>query len=368
MILVPPIEPMLAKPLGHTIPSGDDVAFEPKWDGFRCIVFRRDHDVVLQGRGRSRDGELVDLAYAFPELVAAISAQVPAGTVLDGEIVVERDGRLDFGVLSSRLRPRSEAGGTNIARLAGSTPASLLLFDLLEADGRTYLDDSYEQRNNHLATLAAHWEPPLRLTPSTRDIDVAAAWFTGFESAGVDGLIVKPLVDPYRPGARAQGKVKHQRTADVVVAGWRAHARPGADGQPVLGSLLLGLHDPQGQLHYVGAASAFTAVKRAALVEELSPLTVLGDQPHPWRDADPTVATPGEANRWKKEQPWIALRPERVLEVTYEQMEGPRFRHSAGFLRWRPDRDPASCGFDQLEVPPPADIADLLDSHEASDR
>ena len=361
MILVPPIEPMLAKPLGHTLPSGEGVAFEPKWDGFRCLVFRRADDVVLQGRGRSRDGELVDLAYAFPELVETVLAQVPAGTVLDGEIVAERSGRLDFGTLSSRLRPRSEAGGPNIARLARTAPASLLLFDVLENDGVTFLGEPYQERHARLASLAAPWSPPLRLTPNTTDPAVALSWFTGFESAGVDGLIVKPLADPYRPGVRAQGKVKHQRTADVVLAGWRPHVRPGPDGGPMVGSLLLGLYDEAGRLHHVGAASAFSAARRAELAVELEPLTAADAAPHPWRDADPaTVSVPGEASRWKKEQPWIALRPEHVLEVTYEQMEGPRFRHLAGFLRWRPDRDPASCRFDQLEVPPASDIADLL--------
>lgn len=362
MKLAPPIEPMLAKPLGHTIPLAEGVLFEPKWDGFRCLVFRRGDDVVLQGRGRSRDGELVDLAYAFPELVELVLAQVPAGTVLDGEIVAEQGGRLDFGVLSTRLRPRSEAGGMNIARLAATTPASLIAFDLLEADGAVWLDEPFELRQTALSRLAAAWTAPLLLTPSTRDAAVAAEWFAGFESAGVDGLIVKPLADPYRPGVRAQGKVKHQRTADVVLAGWRPHAKPGADGQPVVGSLLLGLYDGQGRLHYVGAASAFTAARRAALVAELAPMTAGDGSPHPWRGVASAdgVAVPGEANRWKKEQPWTALRPERVLEVTYEQMEGPRFRHLAGFVRWRPDRDPASCGFDQLEVPPASDIADLL--------
>ncbi len=362
MILVPPIEPMLAKPLGHAIPPGDGVAYEPKWDGFRCLAYRGDDDVVLQGRGRSRDGELVDLAYAFPELVELVLAQVPAGTVLDGEIVAVRDGRLDFGVLQSRLRPRSEAGGTNIAKLAATVPASLLVFDLLEHDGVTFLDEPYERRREVLSQISSEWDTPLLLTPSTRDASVAAAWFTGFEAAGVDGLIVKPVGDTYRPGVRAQGKVKHQRTADVVVAGWRPHIRPGAEGQPVLGSLLLGLYDDQGRLHFVGAASAFTAARRAELVEELASLTVPPDEPHPWRGvaAAAGVAVPGEASRWKKEQPWVALQPERVLEVSYEQMQGPRFRHLAGFLRWRPDRDPGSCGYDQLEVPPAADIADLL--------
>jgi ATP-dependent DNA ligase len=361
-MLTPPIEPMLARPLGHGLPSDTDgVSFEPKWDGFRCLLFRSGDDVVLQGRGRSAAaaGDIVDLAYAFPELVAAAREQVPAGTVIDGEIVVARAGRLDFAALSTRLRPRSEAGGANITRLSADLPASLLAFDVLWSD-RDLMALPFSERRAHLEQLAASWRPPLLLTPTTRDRTVAQSWFDGFESAGVDGLIVKALTDPYMPGKRAQGKVKHQRTADVVVAGWRAHVRPGPDGAPVVGSLLLGLHDADGVLQYIGAASAFTAATRAQLVTLMGPLEVIGDD-HPWRGA---IAgnVPGEASRWKKEQEWTAVRPELVAEVTYDQMEGPRFRHVAGFLRWRPDRGPASCGFDQLDIPPPARIEELLAS------
>ena len=361
-MLTPPIEPMLAKPLGHRLPDDvDGLSFEPKWDGFRCLLFRSGDDVVLQGRGRSAgtEGDVVDLAYAFPELVAAAREQVPDDTVLDGEIVVARAGRLDFSALSTRLRPRSEAGGGNIARLAADLPASLLAFDLLWTD-RDLMALPFHDRRMLLEQLATSWRPPLLLTPTTSDRSVAQTWFDRFESAGVDGLIVKPLGEPYSPGKRAQGKIKHERSADVVVAGWRAHARPGAAGTPVVGSLLLGINDADGVLQYVGAASAFTAATRADLVTLLSPLEVVGDN-HPWRGS--TLANvPGAASRWKKEQEWTALRPELVAEVTYDQMEGARFRHVAGFLRWRPDRGPDSCGFDQLEVPPPARIEDLLTS------
>ncbi len=358
-MLTPPIEPMLAAPLGGSIPDGEDVAFEPKWDGFRCLVFVTDDTVVLQGRGRSKaKDEIVDLAYAFPEVVAAVREQVPPGTVLDGEIVVPVAGRLDFPALSSRLRPRSEAGGTNIAHLAESLPASLLLFDLLWHE-RDLMPEPFSARRSALEHLAAPWTRPLLLTPSTADRDLASRWFTDYESAGVDGLIVKPLADRYSPGRRTQGKVKHQRTADVVLAGWRAHAKPGADGQPVVGSLLLGLHDEAGALHYVGAASAFTAARRAELVDELAPLASPDDGTHAWRSGQ-AVNVPGEANRWKKEQPWVALRPERVLEVSYDQMEGHRFRHVVGFVRWRPDRGAETCTFDQLEQPPSSAIEDLI--------
>lgn len=360
-MLTPPIEPMLAKPVGHEVPSeAGDVAFEPKWDGFRCLVFVTADAVVLQGRGRSNSDPhgVVDLAYAFPELVAAVREQVPAGTVLDGEIVVENAGRLDFAALSSRLRPRSEAGGGNIARLSVGMPASILAFDLLWAAGDVQ-NEAYLDRRARLEELASDWEPPLLLTPVTRDPEVAADWFERFESAGVDGLIVKPVADPYSPGKRTQGKIKHQRTIDAVVAGWRPHARPGADGQPVVGSLLLGLFDDVGALHYVGASSAFTAAVRASLVDELAPITVAAEAPHPWR-GETTSSIPGEANRWKKEQGWIALNPERVAEVTYDQVEGRRLRHTAGFVRWRPDRSAESCLFEQLEQPPSSRIEALL--------
>lgn len=361
-MLTPPIEPMLAAPLGHELPPpSDDIAFEPKWDGFRCLLFRSADGVVLQGRGRSRASadEIVDLAYAFPEVCAAALEQLAPGIVLDGEIVIEQDGRLDFGTLTSRLRPRSAGERANIARLAEAVPAVFLAFDLLWHDVDV-MPLTFAQRRAALEAVAEGWDSPLLLTPSTRDREQAWAWFTGFESAGVDGIIVKPLADPYLPGKRAQGKVKHQRTADVVVAGWRAHSKPGTDGQPVVGSLLLGLNDADGTLHYVGASSAFTAKVRASLAGELAPLAVDDDEPHPWRQ--PTQARiPGGPSRWKKEQPWTALRPERVAEVSYDQLEGERFRHVAGFMRWRPDRDPASCGFDQLEAPPAARIRDLLD-------
>ena len=360
-MLTPPIEPMLAKPMGHAVPAeAADLVFEPKWDGFRCLVFVTAETVVLQGRGRSNSapGGVVDLAYAFPELVAAVREQVPVDTVVDGEIVVENAGRLDFAALSSRLRPRTEAGGGNIARLSVELPASILAFDLLWASGDV-MHEPFQDRRRRLEQLAQTWEPPLLLTPTTRDPDVARDWFERFESAGVDGLIVKPPADPYSPGKRTQGKIKHQRTIDAVVAGWRPHARPGVDGQPVIGSLLLGLFDEVGVLHYVGASSAFTAGVRASLVGELAPITSAALEPHPWR-GETTANIPGEANRWKKEQAWIALRPERVVEVTYDQLEGRRLRHTAGFVRWRPDRSSDSCTFEQLEIPPPSRIDALL--------
>jgi ATP-dependent DNA ligase len=360
-VIEPPIEPMLAKPLGSEIPTAaDHLSFEPKWDGFRCLVFRSADGVVLQGRGRSRSSadEVIDLAYAFPEVASACLTHLQPGTVIDAEIVVPHRGRLDFTVLSSRLRPRSEAGGPSIAALAETHPASLLAFDVLWADGDCR-PLPFADRRRRLTALAAGWQPPLLLTPNTTDPDIASEWFHRFEAAGVDGLMVKDVTEPYLEGKRAQGKVKHQRTADVVVAGWRPHAKAGAGGSEVLGSLLLGLFDETGQLQYVGVSSAFTAKVRADLVELLAPLSVADGDPHPWRGTS-GVRVPGTANRWKKEQAWHALRPELVAEVAYDQLEADRFRHVAGFLRWRPDREPSSCTYDQLAYPPDATIDDLL--------
>jgi len=362
-MLTPPIEPMLASPLGSTVPaSAEGSSFEPKWDGFRCLVFRLADEVVLQGRGRSRSSgdDYIDLAYAFPELVAECMAQLPVGAVVDGEIVIVREGRLDFGSLSSRLRPRSEAGGPSIGKLASELPSTLLAFDALWID-EDLRDRPFRDRRAALTHLARAWRPPLLLTPSTEDPAVARAWFEGFEAAGVDGLMVKDLDDLYRPGKRVQGKVKHQRTADVVVAGWRPHTRPGAGGAEVVGSLLLGLHDDQGVLQYVGVSSAFSARTRAELIDLLAPLALAEGDRHPWRD-DVRGRVPGEANRWKKEQAWRALRPELVAEVTFDQLDGDRFRHVAQFARWRPDRAADSCTYDQIESPPAASIDDLLTS------
>lgn len=361
-MLIPPIEPMLAAPGGITVPDTlTGVVAEPKWDGFRCLVFVSGDGIVLQGRGRSAsDGEAIDLAYAFPELVATIIDQVPPGTVLDGEIAIAHDGRLSFPLLTARLRPRAEAGGANIARLAAEHPASLLVFDVLWR-GVDQQEFAFADRRRVLEVMAGGWHPPLVLTPQTADAAVARRWFTDYESAGVDGLILKAIDDPYRPGARSQAKIKHQRTADVVVAGWRPHKSPGPDGRAIVGSILLGLHDEADGLHYVGVASAFPAARRAALVDELAPYAVADAEPHPWR-GDGEVRIPGEASRWKKEQPWQALRPHLVAEVSYDQMEGERFRHVARFVRWRPDRDAASCTYEQVLTPPPADIARLLGS------
>ena len=358
-LLAPPIEPMLAKAMAVTdLASLPDVAFEPKWDGFRCLLFRRSRGIVMQGRGRSRspDDEYIDLSYAFPEIVAAATSQLPVGVVLDGEIVVIRDDRLDFAVLSSRLRPRSEAAGPSIARLSIDAPARFLAFDLL-ACPEAMLAEPFSSRRERLESLAFGWSPPLLLTPSTIDARVAAGWFEQVESSGVDGLIVKPTGQPYSPGERTQGKIKHQRTADVVVAGWRAQAAK--EGRVVVGSLLFGLHDAAGRLHFVGGASAFTSQTRAELIDEIRPFLADDDLAHPWT-AGGDVRVPGGASRWSKGKDWRPLTPLLVAEVSYDQMESGRFRHTAGFIRWRPDREPSSCTYEQVPVLEPSTINDLL--------
>ena len=357
--LAPPIEPMLAKAMSVTdLTSLRNVAFEPKWDGFRCLLFRTGQGVVMQGRGRSRTpgDDYIDLAYAFPEIVAAAAAQLPVGVVLDGEIVAIREGRLDFALLSSRLRPRSEAAGPSIRRLALEAPADLLVFDVL-ACPEPVMDKPFATRRARLEALAVGWAKPLLLTPSTTDPGIAGGWFERFESSGVDGLIVKPDGEPYAPGKRTQGKIKHQRTADVVVAGWREQVSK--DGCVVVGSLLLGMHDASGGLHFVGGTSAFTTRARAELLDTIAPFVADDDRSHPWTSGD-DVRTPGGASRWSKGKDWRPLSPSLVAEVSYDQVESGRFRHAAGFVRWRPDREASSCTFEQVPTLEASSIEDLL--------
>ncbi|WBU37624.1 ATP-dependent DNA ligase [Homoserinibacter sp. YIM 151385] len=341
------LEPMLAKAVA-AVPAADAVAgglrFEPKWDGFRAIVA-----VDAEGRVElgSRGGKL--LTRYFPELVSALEAQLASGTVLDGEIVVRRGElgaeRLDWEALSQRIHPAA----SRIERLAAETPASLVAFDLLQEDGEPRLDLPFRERRERLEALLADAQPPLHLTRTTADAELAGRWLEDFEGAGLDGVVAKPLEQPYQPGKRTMLKIKHERTADAVVIGYRIH-RSGTG----IGSLLLGLYD-DGELRSVGGVSAFTTARRAELVEELEPLVE--------RDADgEAVRGEGERNRFSsgRDTSFVRLRPERVVEVRYDQMEGARFRHSAQFRRWRPDRDAASCTFAQLEVPASYDLAEVL--------
>lgn len=342
----PPVAPMLAKPLGSSVPTGNWL-FEPKWDGFRCLLFRDGDRVFVQ----SRSGE--DLAYAFPEVVHHALEVLPERVVLDGELVIAREGRLWFELLGQRIRPRSEAGGWKIQELATDHPASFVAFDILAEGDDDLMSRPQVIRREVLERVPLR--PPFHLTPMTRDAAEAQEWFEMFEGAGLDGVMAKPLDLPYMPGKRVLGKVKHSRTADVVVAGWRPHKQAGPDGEPVVGSLLLGLYDDDGVLHNIGVASSFSAARRAELTREMAHLAVGPDDDHPWRwgEAGPTGRVPGGPSRWTggKDLSFHLLRPELVAEVGYDHMEGPRFRHVAKLVRFRPDRTPQSCTFAQLDQP-----------------
>ena len=332
---------MLAK-LADDIPDGD-LLFEPKWDGFRAIVFRGDDDVYIQ----SRDSR--PLNRYFPELHDELLAKLPAGCVVDGEIVIATPRGLDFDALQLRLHPAA----SRVAKLAAHSPSSFVAFDLLAVDGESIMMQPQRERRQQLERLLANARPPVHLTPMTRDRDVARDWHKRFEGAGLDGVIVKPADATYQPGKRAMIKVKHARTAECVVAGFRCYK----DIPDAVGSLLLGLYDDQGTLHHVGVTSSFTMARRKALAEELEPLRKNALHNHPWSDwaraeAHGTQRMPGGQSRWSggKDLSWQPIRIERVCEVKYDHMQGDRFRHAAIFLRWRPDKLPADCRYDQLEV------------------
>ena len=351
----PPVAPMLARPLAAKVPQqgpkGQELAFEPKWDGFRCLLFVPPNDPLAEVAEvwvQSRSGE--NLAYCFPEIARA-AGDLPPGTVLDGELVIANAGRLWFERLGERIRPRSEAGGWKINKLAEQYPASFVAFDLLATAGEEMLADPYRQRRQALERLPL--AAPFYRSPATSDPKLATQWFTEFEGAGLDGVIAKPVDDPYSPGKRAVFKIKHARTADVVVAGWRPHKQPGPEGQPVVGSLLLGLYDDSGLLHHVGVASSFSVAKRIELTALLATYTANEGDDHPWLAAEANVRRPGGPSRWSagKDLSFIPVRPALVAEVGYDHMEGGRFRHTTKLLRFRPDRTPASCRYDQLEQP-----------------
>ena len=344
--VTPPIEPMLAKSAA-AVPLGQYL-YEPKWDGFRCLVFRDGAEIELGSRGGK------PLTRYFPELVESLAEALPPRCVLDGEIVVVQGSRLDFDRLSDRIHPAA----SRVRLLAEQTPATFVAFDLLALGDEDLTARPFAERRRIL-TESAPAHPHVRVTRATTDPDLAGSWFEAFEGAGLDGVVAKPLGDPYRPGERAMVKVKHERTADVVVAGYRPHK-----SGPIVGSLMLGLYLEDGVLNYVGGASAFTMARRAALVEELAPLVVGADEEHPWLgEDDGGHRRPGALNRWNagKDKSFVALRPERVCEVRYDQLQADRFRHSARFLRWRPDREPASCRYDQLDVPAEYDLAEVFD-------
>ncbi len=354
---MPPLSPMLAKS-AKTVPSPASVEggfqYEPKWDGFRCIVFR-DGDAVELGSRNERP-----LTRYFPDVVAAARLSLPKRCVLDGEIIISSQGRLQFERLLERIHPAD----SRVQKLAVETPASFVAFDLLAVGKESLLDAQQSHRRERLVDALGNAATAVHVTPATTDLQTAKEWFDTFEGAGLDGVVAKPQLASYQPGARAMIKVKHVRTADVVLAGYRLHKSSSPD-EPRLGSLLLGLYDDQGQLQHVGVAAAFATARRAELVAELEPLVV---QPtdHPWgrwaEGSDSSDRMPGASSRWNagKDLSWVPLDPSMVVEVGYDHMEGTRFRHTTQFKRWRPDREPASCTFEQLEEPVSYDLAQLL--------
>ncbi|AZS83815.1 ATP-dependent DNA ligase [Streptomyces griseoviridis] len=352
--VMPPVKPMLAKSVA-TIPPG--MQYEAKWDGFRAIVFRDGADIVLG----SRTGK--PLTRYFPELVAALRERLPERCVVDGEIVIAREGRLDFDALTERIHPAD----SRVRTLAERNPSSFVAFDLLALADASVLDVPLTDRRALLARALSGVSAPVHLAPATTDIDVARGWFERYEGAGLDGVVAKPLALPYLQDQRAMFKVKHERTADVVVAGYRPHK-----SGPVVGSLLLGLYDDRGVLQHVGVSAAFTMARRAELVAELEPLRMDDVGGHPWaawseEAAHETARLPGAPSRWsgKKDLSWVPLRPERVAEVAYDHLEnGARFRHTTRFRRWRPDRAPESCTYAQLEEPVGYDLAEILGTAE----
>ena len=350
--IAPPIEPMLAK-LADELPAADGFLYEPKWDGFRAIVFRGSDDVFIQSR------DLRPLDRYFPELHEVCAATLPDGCVIDGEIVIATAHGLDFDALQMRLHPAA----SRVVKLSKATPSSFVAFDLLAAGDRDLREQPQAERRAALERLLAGVKPPIYLTPMTRNHSVASDWLSRFEGAGLDGVIAKPEGGVYEPGKRAMIKVKHARTADCVVAGFRWH-KDGKDSR--VGSLLLGLYDEHGHLQHVGVTSSFTMGARAQLARELAPLRERALESHPWRDwakaGSELNRMPGGQSRWSagKDLSWEPLRIERVCEVKYDHMQGDRFRHAAVFQRWRFDKAPGDCRYDQLEVTTPYELAKVF--------
>jgi ATP-dependent DNA ligase len=343
---------MLAK-LVDELPADSGYSFEPKWDGFRAIVFRGRTDIFIQSR------DLRPLDRYFPELSRALRDLLPPECVVDGEIVIATSHGLDFDALQLRLHPAA----SRVAKLAEATPSSFVAFDLLAVGGADIRSRPQEERRQRLESLLADAAPPLYVTPGTRDRSVAADWLQRFEGAGLDGVIAKPLEGTYEPGRRVMFKIKHARTADCVVAGFRWHK---TGHGTLVGSLLLGLFDDRGRLHHVGVTSSFTMARRAELAKEFEPLRRNALAEHPWKEwADvggDGTRMPGGQSRWSagKDLSWEPLRIERVCEVKYDHMQGDRFRHAATFQRWRFDKRPEDCRYDQLEVTTPYELAKVF--------
>jgi ATP-dependent DNA ligase len=348
----PPLAPMLSS-AAESLPTREGWQFEPKWDGFRTVVFRDGDEVLLQSRDEK------PMNRYFPELSTPLAAQLPERAVVDGEIVIAGPQGLDFEALLLRIHPAE----SRVKLLARESPASFVAWDLLALGDRDLREAPLAERRALLEEALAGARPPVHLSPATRDRALAEDWFRRFEGAGLDGVMAKRLDAPYRAGERSMIKVKHRRTADCVVAGFRWH-KQGAG--TMVGSLLLGLYDDAGTLHHVGVAAAFTTAARKRLVTELAPLRDNAVEKHPWRDwaiaqEEASAAgqrLPGATSRWNrgKDLSWEPLRPERVCEVGYDHMQGTRFRHAAQFIRWRPDKPPRECRYDQLQVTPPYEL------------
>jgi ATP-dependent DNA ligase len=355
---MPPVKPMLAKAV-HAVPDTEDLIFEPKWDGFRCVVFRDGDDLELTSRNTK------SLTRYIPELADPLRAALPARCVIDGELVVVGGDHLDFEALQQRIHPAK----SRVDRLAAETPCSYVAFDLLAEGDEDLTGRPFRERRRRLAELLAGAAAPVHLTPATEDRELAADWFARFEGAGLDGVMAKRGSGPYQQNKRSQLKIKHKRTADCVAAGYRTHKS--GDG---IGSLLIGLYDADGHLHHMGVATSFTASRRAELVDEVAPHEVDALDEHPWRewaDAEAQAAAdggrmPGGQHRWnaQKDMSWTPLRigPEDglVVEVTYDNLQSGRFRHATHMVRWRPDKDPADCRFDQLEQTPAVELRQVF--------
>jgi ATP-dependent DNA ligase len=341
--VMPPVKPMLAKAVS-ILPR--DMLYEPKWDGFRCIVFRDGDEVELGSRNELPMGRY------FPELIRAAREQLPSRCVVDGEVVLIRGKELDFEALQLRLHPAA----SRVELLSVETPASFIAFDLLALGDESLVERPFAERRARLVAALDN-RGPIYVTPLTDSHRLAERWFRTFEGAGLDGVVAKPRDLPYAQDQRVMFKVKHARTADCVVAGFRWYKRG-----PVVGSLLLGLHDEQGELQHVGVTSSFSMARRKELLDEIGPYRLREGDHHPWLGTVTAERVPGGLSRWSggKDLSWEPLRPDLVVEVTYDHMEGRRFRHTAQFRRWRPDRDPASCDYAQIERPVAFDLAEIL--------
>lgn len=351
----PPVLPMLAKRVSE-LPAGEDWIFEPKWDGFRALVFRDGEEIFIQSRDEK------PLNRYFPELIDPLRSVLPSRCVLDGEIVIVREDELDFDALQLRLHPAA----SRVKLLSQQTPSSFVFFDVLCIDDRDLRKEPFRDRRGELESILRSANPPIHLTPATEDRKLAEDWFQRFEGAGLDGVIAKSASGSYEPNKRVMLKVKHERECDCVVAGFRWHKK---GDQTLVGSLLLGLFDSAGKLQHVGVCASFSTEKRKQLVEFLKPYRKDALANHPWQawaeqgsgDGEPS-RMPGGQSRWSqgKDLSWEPLRAELVVEVGYDHMQGDRFRHTAQFRRWRNDKNPADCTYDQLEVVPPQELAEIF--------